>query len=117
MTTDNQKEYLFTYGTLQQDGVQQSTFGRVLEGKEDELPGYMQQVIEITDPEVTRKSGRHAHRIAVKCDDPTKSVKGKVLEVTKAELQATDEYEVSDYKRTRVTLKSGTEAWAYVKRA
>jgi hypothetical protein len=31
---------LFSYGTLQQEDVQWSTFGRLLEGQRDELPGF-----------------------------------------------------------------------------
>jgi hypothetical protein len=31
---------LFSYGTLQQEDVQWSTFGRLLEGEPDELPGF-----------------------------------------------------------------------------
>jgi hypothetical protein len=31
---------LFSYGTLQEQAVQQSTFGRLLKGQEDELPGF-----------------------------------------------------------------------------
>ena len=39
---------LFSYGTLQQDDVQMSSFGRLLEGQADAMPGYRQSLIEIT---------------------------------------------------------------------
>jgi len=31
---------LFSYGTLQQESVQRSTFGRLLDGPKDELPRF-----------------------------------------------------------------------------
>src|SRR5665213_3961650 len=55
--------YLFSYGTLQQEGVQMSSFGRLLQGADDALPGYRQSTIEIADPEVVRKSGKRFHPI------------------------------------------------------
>ncbi len=39
---------------------------------------------------------------------------GVVLRITAAELAAADTYEVSDYKRVTVRLKSGLEAFVYV---
>jgi len=33
---------LFSYGTLQQEAVQMSTFGRLLDGQPDELVGFEQ---------------------------------------------------------------------------
>jgi hypothetical protein len=43
---------LFSYGTLQDQAVQLSTFGRELKGRLDNLPGYKQNLVEITDPAV-----------------------------------------------------------------
>jgi hypothetical protein len=37
-----------------------------------------------------------------------------VFKITPAELAAADTYEVSDYKRIAVRLKSGREAFVYV---
>jgi hypothetical protein len=34
---------------------------------------------------------------------------------TASELTAADAYEVSDYRRVEILLKSGRRAWAYVK--
>jgi len=42
-------------------------------------------------------------------------VAGTVFEITPAELAAADAYEVSDYARVAVKLKSGVEAWVYVR--
>jgi hypothetical protein len=38
-----------------------------------------------------------------------------VFWITDAELKAADEYEVADYKRILVPLRSGNTAWVYVR--
>lgn len=42
-------DYLFSYGTLQQEKTQHQLFGRQLTGAFDQLPGYIIQEIIITD--------------------------------------------------------------------
>jgi hypothetical protein len=106
---------LFSYGTLQQDDVQLSSFGRLLEGREDAMPGYRQSMIEITDPDAIRTSGKRFHPIVEASENPGDEVGGKALLITEAELKAADEYEVSDYKRIQVRLRSGNTAWVYVR--
>jgi gamma-glutamyl AIG2-like cyclotransferase len=115
MTDDEAKVYLFSYGTLQQEGVQIASFGRLLNGADDALPGFKQSMIEITDPEALRKSGKKFHPIVSASDDPSDEVPGMVFEITEAELAGADAYEVSDYKRILARLKSGVDAWVYVK--
>lgn len=105
---------LFSYGTLQLENVQLESFGRLLEGEGDAMPGYRQTMVEITDPDVLRKSGQRFHPIVTATGSPEDEVSGKVFRITAAELAAADRYEVADYKRVRVTLKSGQEAWVYV---
>jgi hypothetical protein len=107
---------LFSYGTLQQENVQLSSFGRRLEGTPDAIPGWRRGEIEITDPEVIRTSGKRFHPIVEPSGDAADQVAGTVFRLTKAELAAADAYEVSDYKRVQVRLKSGLEAWVYVRR-
>jgi gamma-glutamylcyclotransferase (GGCT)/AIG2-like uncharacterized protein YtfP len=41
-------------------------------------------------------------------------IKGMVFEITPEELEQADAYEVDAYKRERISLLSGDEAWAYV---
>ena len=36
-----------------------------------------------------------------------------VFEITQAELEKADEYEVDDYRRTLATMRSGRQAWIY----
>ncbi len=95
---------LFSYGTLQQEDVQWSTFGRLLEGQPDELPGFEPSV------SVTRQ---HANVIFNGWADSR--VAGTVFEITDAELAAADEYEQrAKYVRIAATLASGKQAWVYV---
>ncbi|MBV8159091.1 MAG: gamma-glutamylcyclotransferase [Dyella sp.] len=108
-------ELLFSYGTLQLGQVQIESFGRLLDGEDDAMPGYRRTMVEITDPEVLRKSGERFHPIVAPSGDPTDEVAGKVFKVTAAELAAADRYEVADYKRVAVRLKSGKEAWVYIR--
>ena len=112
---DNRTVLLFSYGTLQIDTVQLESFGRLLDGAEDAMPGYKKSLIEITDSEVIRKSGERFHPIVAATGDPSDEVAGKVFRITEAELAAADRYEVSDYKRVSVQLKSGKDAWVYIK--
>ena len=107
-------ELLFSYGTLQQEDVQRAAFGRKLHGASDALPGWKQEMVEITDPDVLAKSGKRFHPIVMP-GGPTDQVPGTVFEISAAELAAADRYEVSDYKRVAVTLGSGKQAWVYVK--
>lgn len=113
--TEDATVLLFSYGTLQQENVQLSSFGRRLEGTPDAMPGWRQGEIEITDPEVIRASGKRFHPI-VEPGDAADRVAGTVFRITAAELAAADAYEVSDYKRILVPLQSGLEAWVYVRR-
>jgi gamma-glutamylcyclotransferase (GGCT)/AIG2-like uncharacterized protein YtfP len=113
--TDRRTIKLFSYGTLQLESVQMSSFGRLLEGQTDAMPRYRKDVVEITDPKIIRTSGQRFHPIIVPSGDPSDVVEGKVFRITPEELAAADRYEVSDYKRIEVTLKSGLVAWVYVK--
>jgi gamma-glutamylcyclotransferase (GGCT)/AIG2-like uncharacterized protein YtfP len=106
---------LFSYGTLQQDDVQLASFGRLLEGQDDAMPGYRQSLVEIRDPEVIKTSGKRFHPIVEPSDNPADEVNGRVFRITDAELKAADEYEVADYKRVQVTLRSGHKARVYVR--
>ncbi|KNY17997.1 UDP-N-acetylmuramate--alanine ligase [Shinella sp. SUS2] len=106
---------LFSYGTLRLASVQLSSFGRLLDGEDDAMTGYRTDKVEITDPEVLRKSGERFHLIVVPSEKAEDEVPGKVLRITAKELAAADAYEVSDYKRVQVFLKSGRHAFVYVK--
>jgi gamma-glutamylcyclotransferase (GGCT)/AIG2-like uncharacterized protein YtfP len=106
-------ERLFSYGTLQQESVQFANFGRKLKGSADVVLGWRLAAVQITDPKVLALSGLAVHKIMVP-GEPTDEVDGVVFEITPEELAAADDYEADDYKRIKVKLRSGVEAWVYV---
>ena len=110
------KEWLFSYGTLQLESVQKSSFGRVLNGTPDHLCGYSIEQLKIEDKQVLEKSEQQFHPIAIPSEDPNAQVSGVLFEVTQEELQEVDKYEVSDYKRIKATFNSGKSGWIYVKK-
>lgn len=107
-------QLLFSYGTLQHPEVQLATFGRLPTVENDVLPGYTVDYAEISDPRVVDLSGTDVHPIVRATGNPLDKVVGRVLWVSEDEIDATDEYEVSLYRRTSVHLASGRTAWAYI---
>ena len=106
---------LFSYETLQSEAVQRESFGRLLGGRDDAMPGFKQEMLEITDPDVIKLSGKRFHPVVSASTNWADEVAGKVFFISEEELAAADRYEVSDYKRVEVLLKSGISAWVYVK--
>jgi gamma-glutamylcyclotransferase (GGCT)/AIG2-like uncharacterized protein YtfP len=107
-------ELLFSYGTLRQREVQQSTFGRELDGRPDAIVGFDLEYVTITDPRVIATSGSDRHPILKPTGRPGAAVEGTVFAISTTELAAADEYEVDDYRRVEVPLRSGAAAWVYV---
>ncbi len=111
---ERQMPLLFSYGTLQQDGVQLATLGRLLKGDPDSLVGYVQSMVKIDDAEVVAKSGKTHHPIVALTGAEFDRVAGTVFEITDAELAQADAYEVDSYERVLAPLASGLSAWVYV---
>ena len=107
-------ELLFSYGTLRQRDVQLTTFGRELDGRDDAIVGYELDHVTITDPHVIATSGSDRHPILRPTDRSGAQIEGTVFEIGAADLSAADEYEVDDYRRVLVPLRSGGQAWVYV---
>jgi gamma-glutamylcyclotransferase (GGCT)/AIG2-like uncharacterized protein YtfP len=107
-------ELLFSYGTLRQREVQLATFGRELDGDDDAIIGYDLDYVTITDPHVIATSGSDRHPILRPTKRPNAHVNGTVFTISDAELAAADDYEVDDYRRISVPLRSGRDAWVYV---
>lgn len=84
---------LFSYSTLQDDGVQRSTFGRLLLGFADELVAYEPSSVKIDDPRVATAVGRTHHANVTFNGRRESRVPGTVFEITDAELAAADRYE------------------------
>jgi gamma-glutamylcyclotransferase (GGCT)/AIG2-like uncharacterized protein YtfP len=106
---------LFSYGTLQREDVQLSTFGRLLQGQKDELPGFEQSLATIEDPQVVTTGGKTHHANVTFNGRNDSRVSGTVFEISDAELAAADQYEqLASYKRVAAMLASGKQAWLYV---
>ena len=108
-------ETLFSYGTLREDAVQQEVFGRLVDGSPDAVVGYRLLPVTITDPSAIAISGRAGHTILEPTGDERDRVEGMVLHITETELSLADTYEDAAYKRVQVRLRSGGEAWVYVR--
>jgi gamma-glutamyl AIG2-like cyclotransferase len=106
---------LFSYGTLQQEDVQLSTFGRRLDGQGDELPGFEPSLVRIEDPQVVATTGRTHHANATFNGNEDSRVPGMVFEITDAELASVDKYEAAfSYQRVAAMLASDRQAWVYL---
>lgn len=107
---------VFSYGTLQQDRVQLSTFGRLLAGVKDELPGFEPSLVKIDDPAAAAAAGRSHHANVTFNGRNDSRVTGTAYEITDAELAAADQYEqTASYRRIAVVLASGRRAWVYAR--
>jgi PhnB protein len=114
MSTTEESEHLFSYGTLQKEAVQLATFGRKLLGEPDTLVGYRQTMIDIQDPSIVATSGAKYYLNAQFTGRDSDFVVGTMFKVTRKELEQADIYEdAADYKRVSIQLKSGTRAWVY----
>jgi hypothetical protein len=106
---------LFSYGSLQQEETQISTFGRKLDGEKDLLVGYEPSLVKIADHALAERLKKTHHDNVQKTDDDWSNVQGTVFEVTDAELALADTFEAQYfYKRVTVPLASGKDAWVYV---
>lgn len=115
MHSPEQLEQLFSYGSLQQERVQLSTFGRTLAATPDVLKGYRTVRIEITDRTATAAAGAEYYLDAQKSSIESDCIAGMRLDVTRHELEQADVYEASaNYVRVRVRLESGHDSWLYV---
>lgn len=84
---------LFSYGTLQQEDVQLSIFGRRLNGQSDELLAFEPSLVKIEDPQVVATLGRTHHANVSFNGNEHSAVLGTVFEITDAELASADEFE------------------------
>jgi len=106
---------LFSYGTLRYKKVQIETFGRELQGKKDKLIGYKISMIKVNDQDVISKSDESEHPIIEYTGNNKDIVKGVLFNINDEELIKADSYEVKEYERIRVILKSKEKGWVYIK--
>ena len=107
-------EYLFSYGTLQQEKTQLELFGRILNGMPDILPGYKIATIEIRDEIFLSKGEGKFQKTLIHTGDKKDIVKGMIFEITDELLLLCDKYEPNNYKRIQVILESGKKSWIYI---
>jgi gamma-glutamylcyclotransferase (GGCT)/AIG2-like uncharacterized protein YtfP len=115
MAMTDETETLFCYGTLREEKVQLSVFGRRVHGDADSIVGYRLESNRITDAKAIAISGTDAHTILRPTGDDADQIAGTALRITKEELKRADAYEDATYKRVEAKLRSGSRAWVYVK--
>lgn len=97
------KEYLFTYGTLQEKNVQFSIFQRYLSGEAAMLPGFV----------IAKKKVLGQYPVLEHTRNTADLLAGTVYELAPHELILADVYEGTGYQRIEVILQSGKKAWVY----
>lgn len=108
-------ERLFSYGTLREEPVQRAVFGHAVEGVSDAILGYRLCAITLADARTIALSGTADHTILEPTGRSDDQVEGIVLELNAADLARADAYEDAAYKRVRAAMRSGAEAWVYVR--
>jgi gamma-glutamylcyclotransferase (GGCT)/AIG2-like uncharacterized protein YtfP len=109
---------IFSYGSLQEEAVQVSIYGRALRGEPDALLHCVREQIEVPPWHKAAAAGVTHYANVVFLHGSDSRVEGTLLELTDAELAASDGYEQdADYVRVMTTLASGRRAWVYVSAA
>jgi gamma-glutamylcyclotransferase (GGCT)/AIG2-like uncharacterized protein YtfP len=98
------KQKLFIYGTLKDRDIGRALFGGQPHGTSDVLEGFTKTVTDIHGVEYPNIAPQEGGEVA-----------GEVIEVNDETLKHVDAYETEAYDRRMVTLKSGTQAWAYIR--
>ncbi|SRR3989344_3021907 len=100
-------ENLFVYGTLMEENERKRVLGRNnIELHADSLENYgvMEKAVKI-----------EKEYYPTIFSTQNSFVEGFVLKVSSEEIRLLDEHETNAYKREKVFLKSGKEAWVYIK--
>jgi len=106
---------IFSYGSLREETVQLSVYGRVLRGEPDSLVGWVRTLIAVSKSHKAASLGTTHYANVQRSPQSSASVAGTVLELTEDELTASDGYERdAEYVRVMATLASGRRVWVYV---
>jgi gamma-glutamylcyclotransferase (GGCT)/AIG2-like uncharacterized protein YtfP len=108
-------EALFSYGTLRDEKVQRAVFGRTLQSAPDAIVGYKLVDVKIESQDAVAISGIAVHTILEPAGPDAAPIEGALFRITPEELARADAYESAEYKRIKVTLRSGANAWVYVR--
>ncbi|MBN1118075.1 MAG: gamma-glutamylcyclotransferase [Bacteroidales bacterium] len=99
-------EKVFVYGTLQDEKLRQQLTGRPIGiSAFAELKEYGMSTV---------FDDGNSYPIIYKTANMADNIRGQLIEVSEKELAILDEYEGSLYRRIKVELNSGEQAWAYV---
>jgi gamma-glutamylcyclotransferase (GGCT)/AIG2-like uncharacterized protein YtfP len=101
-------EKLFAYGNLKEDDIQETVFGRLLQGVPETLVGYVVKQIKIEE-----EYGIESYPIITATQNQEDTISGMVYEASFRELQLADQYEGMHYKRIEVQLQSKETVWAF----
>ena len=101
-----EKEKLFVYGTLKDSKVQEDLLHMHVNGNRDLLRGFRSGNVHIENRD---------YKIIEEDSDSKETIEGLVLELSMNKLRVLDKYEGKNYRRKKVKLTSGNEAWAYIK--
>lgn len=107
-------EKMFSYGTLREKHVQRAVFGHTIDGIADAIIGYRVVSRTIVDKKAIAISGNADHSTIFATGRDDDRVEGILFYLTTDELRQADNYEDDAYKRVRVLLRSGADAWAYL---
>ena len=99
-------EKLFVYGTLKDPKLREQVLHIHVNGNRDLLTGFRLKDTRIGDED---------YKIIEEDSDSSETIEGLVLELDMNKLRLLDTYEGKDYRRKKVKLASGSEAWAYIK--
>jgi gamma-glutamylcyclotransferase (GGCT)/AIG2-like uncharacterized protein YtfP len=102
-------EQLFSYGTLRSKEIQMRLFKKLLTGTPDQLLGHKLKSLQIEE-----EFGMADYVVVVPSQDPLDTIHGIVFNISSVDLAKVDVFESNSYKRVRVTLKSGVDAWIYM---
>ncbi len=97
-------EFLFTYGTLQDERLHHAIFQKTMEGTADKLQGY----------QISEAKADGIYPMAEHTGNDEDVVEGIVYHIAEEHLKGADEYEGDLYERISVTLVSGKKAWVYI---
>ena len=103
-------ENLFAYGTLKDKRIQETIFGKILNGTPDSVSGYTTKEIKIEE-----EFGVTPYPIIVASENPEDVVSGILFQLTEFQLEQADIYEGMHYKRIKLELESGEIAWTYLR--
>lgn len=101
-------EHLFAYGSLKEKEIQETIFGRLLQGAPETLVGY-----EIKEISIEEEFGMEQYPIISPTENEKDTIEGMLFQVREDELQKVDTYEGKSYKRIQVEVKSKKTAWVY----